>query len=80
MDALLKNDLVEYSTNYAHTIPPNKTHTLEEFADIIEKHYNASNKNRTGLVCMWLRGTEGTIIKNRFGATWLRYKKHVNFS
>lgn len=75
MKAEIKNSIVEFSTNYSHIIQDNKTLTLEEYADKIESHYK-SDKNRTADVCRWLRGTEGTIVRNRLGKTFLRYKKH----
>ena len=69
------NELICYSTNYSHIIKDNKTFTLEEYADEIEKFYNKLNPV-TKNVCTWLRGTEGTIVKNRLGKTFLRFKKH----
>ena len=78
MFAYEKNDIVSYSSKYDHVIPANKTFTLEEYADEIEKVYDTSNKNRNALVCTWLRGTEGTIVRNRLGKTWLKFKKHID--
>lgn len=76
MNAQDKNDIVSHSSNYSHILPHDVTFSLDEYADAIENNYKASDKNRTATVCVWLRGTEGTIITNRHGTTFLRWKKH----
>jgi len=77
MRAYEKNDIVKYSTVYSHVIPMGTEHNLEEYADLIEKHYNFSTE-RTKVVCRWLRGTEGTISRNRNDRTSLKFRKHID--
>ena len=75
MKAYEKNYIVEYSSVYSHLIKPDKRLTLDEYADEIEKNYSFFNE-RTKQVCMWLRGTYGTITRNRYGQTFIKYEKH----
>lgn len=66
------NEIINYSTNYSHCIEANKTTTLIEYANIIERIYD---NERSNLVVKFLRRFEGTIVKNRHGKIWLRYRK-----
>ena len=77
MKAYEKNDIVSYSTVYSHVIPMGTEHNLEAYADLIEANYNFSTP-RTKEVCRWLRGTEGTISRNRNDRTSLKFRKHID--
>lgn len=77
MKAIEKNEIVKYSTNYDMVLIPDKKVNLNEYADMIEKVYSISTL-RTKQVCRWLRGTEGTITKNRHGQTFLKFRKHID--
>lgn len=77
MDAVGKNNIVEYSVSYGHIIERGKTISLESFADLIEKHYDKSNPV-TKSVCRWLRGTEGNVSNSINSGIIIHYKKHKN--
>ncbi len=70
----VKHEILNTATNFAHLIEDNKTKTLSELSEIIIKVYSIDNPKIKMLYDL-LNESEGTMVKNRHGKIFLRYKK-----
>jgi len=68
------NEILNTCTNFDFLIESNKRYTLKEFSLLILKTYSIDNLKIKQLTSL-LDTTEGTIVKNRHGRTWLKYRK-----
>lgn len=75
MKAQEKNDIIFYSINYSHIIKKGQYLKLDDYADLIEKHYDRKNPIQKE-VCRWLRGTEGKIGVSPRTGVQLLFTRH----
>jgi hypothetical protein len=70
------NEIINNCTNFDFLIEANKTYQLKDFSNEILKIYSIDNlkiKQLTDLLSI----TDGTIVKNRHGKTFLKYRKTI---
>lgn len=70
----VKHEILNTATNFAHLIKDNETKTLSELSEIIIKVYSIDNP-KIKILYDLLNESEGTMIKNRHGKIFLKYKK-----